>query len=168
MPAPPGLEGSVAIAGPGTEFPLYRLFLIAFGIALALALWLVQERTRLGALIRAGVSDAQMLSALGVDTDRLFTLTFAAGAALAGLAGVVATPMLGLQPGMDDTALILSLIVVVVGGFGTLAGSIFGSFIVGPADTFGALLVPEFALAFIFMVMALVLLLRPTGLFGRR
>ena len=120
------------------------------------------------ALIRAGVSDAEMLSALGVDTERLFALTFAAGAALAGLAGVVGTPVLGLHPGTDDTVLIRSLIVVVVGGLGTLSGAILGSFVVGPADTFGALLVPEFALALIFMVMALVLLFRPAGLFGRR
>ncbi len=166
LPAPRGLEASVPILGEA--YPVYRLFLIAFGIALAAVLWLVQERTGLGALIRAGVSDAEMLSALGVDTERLFALTFAAGAALAGLAGVVGTPILGLQPGIDETALILSLIVVVVGGLGTLSGAILGSFVVGPANTFGALLVPEFALAFIFMVMAAVLLLRPSGLFARR
>ena len=166
LPAPAGLDGSIPILGEA--YPVYRLFLIAFGVALAVALWLVQERTRLGALIRAGVSDAEMLSALGVDTERLFALTFAAGAALAGLAGVVGTPILGLHPGTDDTVLIRSLIVVVVGGLGTLSGAILGSFVVGPADTFGALLVPEFALALIFMVMALVLLFRPAGLFGRR
>lgn len=166
LPEPRGLDASVAILGQ--QYPVYRLFLIAFGVVLALALWVVQERTRLGALIRAGVSDTEMLAALGVDTDRLFAFTFGAGAALAGLAGVVAAPVLGLQPGMDETALILSLIVIVVGGLGTLGGAFFGSLIVGPANTFGAVLVPQFALAFIFMVMAAVLLARPTGLFGRR
>lgn len=166
LPAPRGLDASVPILGQ--PYPVYRIFLIGFGIALAVALWLVQERTRLGALIRAGVSDTEMLSALGVDTERLFALTFASGAALAGLAGVVGTPILGLQPGIDQTALILSLVVVVVGGLGTLSGAILGSFIVGPAQNFGALLVPEFALAFIFMVMAAVLMLRPSGLAGQR
>lgn len=164
--APRGLEGSVPILGQ--PYPVYRLFLIAFGGALALALWLIYERTKLGALVRAGVSDTEMLSALGVDTERLYALTFAGGAALAGLAGVIAAPILGLQPGMDETALILSLIVIVVGGLGTLSGAFFGSLIVGPANTFGNVFVPEFALAFIFMVMAAVLLLRPSGLFARR
>ncbi|HYY55433.1 MAG TPA: branched-chain amino acid ABC transporter permease [Candidatus Dormibacteraeota bacterium] len=165
LPAPRGLDASVTVVGQ--PYPLYRVFLIAFGIALAIALWLVQERTKLGALIRAGVADTEMLAALGVDTERLFAFTFAAGAALAGLAGVVGTPILGLAPGIDDTVLILSLVVVVIGGMGTLSGAIVGAFIVGPANTFGALLVPEFALAFIFMVMAAVLLFRPAGLLRR-
>ncbi len=166
LPAPRGLDASIAILGEA--YPVYRVFLIAFGVSLAVVLWFVQEKTRLGALIRAGVSDAEMLGGLGVDTERLFALTFAAGAALAGVAGVVGTPILGLQPGVDETVLILSLVIVVIGGLGTLSGAIFGAFIVGPANTFGALLVPEFALAFIFMVMAAVLLLRPSGLVGRR
>lgn len=165
LPAPRGLDGSVSVVGQ--PYPLYRIFLIAFGGALAVALWLVQERTKLGALIRAGVADSEMLAALGVDTERLFALTFAAGAALAGLAGVVGTPILGLSPGTDETVLILSLVVVVIGGMGTLAGAIAGAYIVGPANTFGSLLVPEFALAFIFMVMAAVLLFRPAGLLRR-
>src|SRR5438477_3340839 len=117
--------------------------------------------------IRACVEDAQMLGSLGVDIDRLFALTFAAGAGLAGLAGVVAAPVFGLQPGMDVDALIYSLIVVVVGGLGSLAGAAAGSGVVGPADTFGKVLFPQFALALIFAVMALVLLFRPTGLLGR-
>jgi branched-chain amino acid transport system permease protein len=166
LPAPRGLDVSVPILGQ--PYPVYRIFLIGFGVVLAFALWLVQERTRLGALIRAGVSDSEMLAALGVDTERLFALTFAAGAALAGLAGVVGTPILGLQPGIDETVLILSLVVVVIGGLGTLGGAVVGSLVVGPASTFGNLLAPEFALALIFMVMAAVLLLRPSGLFGRQ
>jgi branched-subunit amino acid ABC-type transport system permease component len=162
---PPGLDHAITIAGG--DYPVYRLFVIAFGIVLAVALTIVHRRTRAGALIRAGVDDAQMLSALGVDIDRLFAITFAIGAALAGLAGVIAAPVFGLQPGMDVDALIYSLIVVVVGGLGTLSGAIAGSALVGPADTFGKVLFPQFALALIFAIMSLILLLRPTGLLGR-
>jgi branched-subunit amino acid ABC-type transport system permease component len=165
LDVPPGLDHSIPIAG--SDYPLYRLFVIAFGAALALLLYVVHRRSRIGALVRAGVGDAQMLSALGVDTDRLFTLTFAAGAGLAGLAGVIAAPVFGLQPGMDVDALIYSLIVVVVGGLGSLSGAVAGAGVVGPADTFGKVLFPQFALALIFAIMALVLLFRPTGLLGR-
>ena len=165
LAVPAGLDHSIAIAG--SDYPLYRLFVIGFGIALALVLTAIHRRTRLGALIRAGVDDAPMLSALGVDTDRLFARTFAAGAALAGTAGVIAAPVFGLQPGMDVDALIFSLIVVVVGGLGSLGGAVAGSAVVGPADTFGTVLVPQFALALIFAIMSLVLLFRPTGLLGR-
>ena len=165
IPLPAGLDRSVPLVGG--DYPLYRLFVIAFGVALAAGLSLVHRRTRLGALIRAGVDDAQMLDALGVDIDRLFSRTFASGAALAGLAGVIAAPVLGIFPGMDVDALIYSLIVVVVGGLGTLSGAAAGAGLVGPADTFGKVLFPQFALALIFAIMALVLLLRPTGLLGR-
>jgi branched-chain amino acid transport system permease protein len=165
LPPPAELAGSVAILG--NLYPVYRLFLIAFGITLAVALAAIHRRSRVGALIRAGVDDAQMLSALGVDTDRLFAITYAVGVALAGLAGVVAAPVLGLQPGMDVDALVLSLIVVVVGGLGTLGGAQAGAALVGPADTFGKVFVPQFALFFIFAIMALVLLFRPSGLLGR-
>ena len=165
LPLPAGLDHSIPIAG--SDYPTYRLFVIAFAIALAVLLYVVHRRTRIGALVRAGVGDAQMLSALGVDTDRLFTLTFAVGAGLAGLAGVIAAPVFGLQPGMDVDALIYSLIVVVVGGLGSLSGAVAGAGVVGPADTFGKVLFPQFALALIFAIMALVLLFRPTGLLGR-
>ena len=165
LPLPAGLDHSIPIAG--SDYPTYRLFVIAFAIALALLLYVIHRRTRVGALVRAGVGDAQMLSALGVDTDRLFTLTFAVGAGLAGLAGVIAAPVFGLQPGMDVDALIYSLIVVVVGGLGSLSGAVAGAGVVGPADTFGKVLFPQFALALIFAIMALVLLFRPTGLLGR-
>ena len=165
LPLPPGLDHSIPIAG--SDYPTYRLFVIGFGIGLALLLSVIHRRSRLGALVRAGVGDAQMLGALGVDTDRLFTLTFAVGAGLAGLAGVVAAPVFGLQPGMDVDALIYSLIVVVVGGLGSLSGAVAGAGVIGPADTFGKVIFPQFALALIFAIMALVLLFRPTGLLGR-
>jgi branched-chain amino acid transport system permease protein len=165
IPLPAGLDRSVAIAGG--DYPLYRLFVIAFGIAMAVVLAVVHRRTQVGALIRAGVDDAQMLDALGVDIDRLFATTFAVGAALAGLAGVIAAPVFGIFPGMDIDALINSLIVVVIGGLGTLSGAVAGAGLVGPGYTFGTVLVPQFALALIFAIMAFVLLLRPTGLLGR-
>ena len=165
IPFPPGLDRSVAIVGG--DYPVYRLFVIGFGILLAALFAYVHRRSRLGALIRAGVDDAPMLAALGVDIDRVFAVTFAAGAALAAIAGVVAAPVFGVFPGMDTEALIYSLIVVVVGGLGTLSGALAGGALVGPADTFGRVLFPQFALALIFAIVAFVLLLRPTGLLGR-
>ena len=165
LPFPPGLDGSVGLIGG--VYPVYRLFVIAFGVALAAAIAVIYRRTKLGMLIRAGVDDAEMLGALGVNTDRLFAITFAVGAALAGLAGVIAAPVFGLQPGMDVDALLYSLVVVVVGGLGTLGGAVAGSVLVGPVDTFGKVLFQEFALAVIFAIVALVLLFKPTGLLGR-
>jgi branched-subunit amino acid ABC-type transport system permease component len=166
LSAPAGLDGSVGLIGG--VYPVYRLFVIAFGVALAAAMAVVYRRTKIGMLIRAGVEDAEMLGALGVDTNRLFASTFATGAALAGLAGVIAAPVFGVQPGMDiDPGLLYSLVVVVVGGLGTLSGAVVGSVLVGPADTFGKVLFQDVALAVIFAIVALVLLLKPTGLLGR-
>ena len=166
LSAPPGLDGSIALIGG--VYPVYRLFVIAFGVVLAAAMSVVYRRTRIGMLIRAGVEDAQMLGALGIDTNRLFASTFATGAALAGLAGVIAAPVFGVQPGMDtDPGLMYSLVVVVVGGLGTLSGAVAGSLLIGPADTFGKVLFQDVALAVIFAIVALVLLLKPTGLLGR-
>ena len=166
LSAPPGLDGSVAVIGG--VYPVYRLFVMALGVVLAAAMAVVYRRTRIGMLIRAGVEDAQMLGALGVDTNRLFASTFAAGAGLAGLAGVIAAPVFGIQPGMDtDPGLLYSLVVVVVGGLGTLSGAVAGSLLIGPADVFGKVLFQDVALAVIFAIVALVLLLKPTGLLGR-
>ena len=165
LPFPAGLDHSVPIMGG--DYPVYRLFVIAFGVLLAALFTVVHRRSRIGALIRAGVDDAPMLAALGVDIDRLFATTFGVGAALAAVAGVIAAPVFGVFPGMDVDALIYSLIVVVVGGLGTLSGAIAGGALVGPADTFGKVLFPQFALALIFAIVAFVLLLRPTGLLGR-
>jgi branched-subunit amino acid ABC-type transport system permease component len=166
LAAPAGLDGSVTLIGG--VYPVYRLFVMAFGVALAVAMALVYRRSRIGMLIRAGVQDAEMLGALGVNTNRLFASTFAVGAALAGLAGVIAAPVFGVQPGMDtDPGLLYPLVVVVVGGLGTLSGAVAGSLLVGPADTFGKVLFQDVAVAVIFAIVALVLLLRPTGLLGR-
>lgn len=166
LAAPPGLDQSLPVLG--TRFPAYRLFVIALGGVLALGLWLGLGRTRLGVIVRAGVADKEMLEGLGINVSAVFTGVFAFGTALAGLAGVVAAPILGVFPGVDFDTLIVTLIVVVVGGLGTLSGSFWGSLLIGEAETFGKTLVPQLALVVIYVVMAAVLLVRPTGLFGGR
>ncbi|HEV2439889.1 MAG TPA: branched-chain amino acid ABC transporter permease [bacterium] len=166
LPAPPGLDRSVAILG--TLFPAYRLFVIGAGAALALGLWIGLARSRLGAIVRAGVANREMTQALGIDVAAVFTGVFVFGAGLAGLAGVAATPILGVFPGVDFEILIVTLIVVVVGGLGTLGGAFWASLLVGEAETFGKVLLPQAALVVIYLVMAAVLLARPGGLFGAR
>ncbi len=164
IPSPELLAGQIPMFS--LQFPLYRLALLAFGLALAAILWLILERTRLGAIIRAGVSDARMVSGLGINIQLVFAGVFTLGTALAALAGVVGAPVLSLYPGLDFEILILTLVVVVVGGLGTLKGAFFGSLLIGLAATFGRALWPEFSLFLIFAVMAFVLLIRPSGLFG--
>jgi len=164
VPGPALLAGQVPVFG--IQFPIYRLSLIGFGLLMALLLWLFIGRTRLGAIVRAGVFDAQMVSGLGIDIQRVFAGVFALGMALAALAGVIGAPVLNLYPGLDSEILILTLVVVVVGGLGTLKGAFFGSLLIGLANTFGKALLPQFSLLLIFAVMAVVLLLRPSGLFG--
>lgn len=164
VPPPPLLAGSIPFLG--IEFPIYRLALIGFGLALAAVLWLFLERTRIGAIVRAGVSDAQMVSGLGINIELVFAGVFAVGVALAAVAGVVGAPVRTLYPGLDFEILILTLVVVVVGGLGTLRGAFWGAMLIGMADTFGKALIPQFSLFLIFAVMAVVLLIRPSGLFG--
>jgi branched-chain amino acid transport system permease protein len=165
LPAPPILQGVIEI-GSGT-YSTYRLFLIAFGGALALLLWLVLERSRLGTMVRAGVDDAQMAAGLGGNIPALFTGVFGAGVALAALGGVAAGPILGVYAGMDTDILIPAFIVIVVGGMGSLRGAFVGSLLIGEADTFGKAYLPDFALFLIYLLMAIVLLARPQGIFGR-
>jgi branched-subunit amino acid ABC-type transport system permease component len=164
VPPPPLLAGQIPIFA--IQFPIYRLSLILFGLLLAGLLWLFIERTRLGAIVRAGVSDAQMVSGLGINIHLVFAGVFALGTALAALAGVIGAPVRTLYPGLDFEILILTLVVVVVGGLGTLKGAFWGSLLIGMADTFGKALIPRFSLFLIFAVMAIVLLFRPSGLFG--
>jgi branched-subunit amino acid ABC-type transport system permease component len=147
--------------------PSYRLFVIAFCLVVALVLWLVIEKTRLGAVIRAGVYDAEMAAGLGIDTGRVFTFVFAFGAALGGLSGVIAGPIQSAYPSMGVSILIPALIVVVVGGLGSLKGSLVGSLVIGQAETFGKAWLPGVSMLMIYVVMALIVLLRPQGLFGR-
>jgi branched-chain amino acid transport system permease protein len=164
LPAPPSLQGIVEI-GVGV-FSTYRLFLIVLGFALAILLWLFLERSRLGAMVRAGVDDAAMAAGLGANVPALFTAIFGAGVALAAVGGVAAGPILGLYPGMDAEILIPAFIVIVIGGMGSLRGAFVGSLLIGIADTFGKAYLPSMALFLIYLVMAIVLLVRPQGLFG--
>lgn len=165
IPVPVQLAGSVTLFGDA--YPVYRLALIGAGLLIALLLWLTLERTQLGAVVRAGVSDAQMAGGLGINVGLVFAGVFAAGSALAALAGVAAAPIVGIYPGLDADTLILALVVVVVGGLGTLRGAFLGSLLVGMADTFGRALLPQLAVFIIFALMVFVLLVRPAGLFGR-
>jgi branched-subunit amino acid ABC-type transport system permease component len=165
IPPPDLFAGSVTLWG--ATVPSYRLFVIVFGLAMAVALWLLIERTRLGAIIRAGVFDAEMAAGLGINIQRVFTGVFAFGAALAGLSGVIAGPIQSAQPPMGATILIPALIVVVVGGLGSLKGSLVGSLIIGQAETFGKVWLPGASMLMIYVVMAAIVLLRPQGLFGR-
>jgi branched-subunit amino acid ABC-type transport system permease component len=159
-------------AGPidilGSTYPVYRLFVIGIGLLIALGLWTVERRTRLGAIIRAGVADRQMVAGLGVNIGAVFTGVFAFGAALAAFGGVVSGPVLGLFIGLDGQVLINALIVVVVGGMGSLTGAFWGGLLIGIAVTFLTILVPAIALVLTFLVMGLILLVRPNGLFGMK
>jgi branched-chain amino acid transport system permease protein len=161
---PPGLGGFLRL-GP-TVAPLYRLAIIGIAVVFAIALWLMLERTRLGAMIRAGVDDPQMARVVGIRVSQLFTLVFGLGAGLAGFAGVIGAPILSVYPGLDQDMLPLALVVVILGGTGSLIGSFVGSIIVGFIYNFGQALVPELAYFVLFLPMVLVLVLRPQGLFG--
>ena len=161
---PQALQGMVEI-GVGV-FSSYRLFLIGLGFAIALLLWLFLERSRLGAMVRAGVDDAAMAAGLGANIPALFSSIFGAGVALAALGGIAAGPVLGLYPGMDTDILIPAFIVIVIGGMGSLRGAFLGSLLIGIADTFGKAYMPNLALFLIYLLMAVVLLVRPQGMFG--
>jgi branched-chain amino acid transport system permease protein len=161
---PPALARSVEVLG--SPYPTYRLVLIAVGVAVAVALYLVVERTRLGALIRATVADRQMVEALGVDSRKVLFGVFGAGAALAAVAGVLGGQIYGARPGLDENVLILALVVVVIGGLGSIRGALVGALLIGQVESLGRALLPDAAPFLVFGTMALVLLLRPTGLFG--
>lgn len=148
-------------------FPNYRLAIIVIAIIVAIGLWLLLERTRLGAMIRAGVDDPDMARVVGIRVSRLFTIVFALGAGLAAFAGIIGGPILSVYPGLDQDMLPLALVVVILGGSGSLLGSFVGSIIVGFIYNFGQALLPELAYFVLFLPMLLVLLLRPQGLFGR-
>ncbi|AGT31806.1 ABC transporter permease [Geobacillus genomosp. 3] len=150
------------------EFPAYRVFVIAAGVVLASCLWFVQEKTRWGAIIRAGLSDKEMISALGVNIKLVFTAVFLVGGYLAGLGGVIASPILGLYPSMEFQTLILALVVLVVGGLGSIAGTFVASLVVGIVETFGRFLVPELSLFLVFGLMAVILIFKPNGLLGKQ
>jgi branched-chain amino acid transport system permease protein len=165
--APPAvLEGRTEFFG--IVYPTYRLFIIAVGFAVMAALALILSRSQIGAMIRAGVDNDQMAACLGINVERLFFLVFCVGCALAGLAGVVAAPIFSVTPDMGTQILIPTLIVVVIGGLGSLKGAVAGSFLVGFIQTFGAVLAPQLAAVAVYALLAAVLIFRPAGLFPAR
>jgi branched-chain amino acid transport system permease protein len=166
QPAAPAELRGVMRAG-GMIFPLYRLAVVVIAVAVAAALWAMVDWTRLGAMIRAGVDDAPMARVVGIRVSRLFTLVFALGAALAAFAGVVGAPILSVYPGLDSDMLPLALIVVILGGTGSLLGALVGSFVIGFLYNFGQARFPDLAYVILFLPMLLVLVLRPQGLFGK-
>ena len=162
---PAALTRSIVVAG--LYLPLYRLFMIAMALAIGLALWLTMEKTRLGATIRATVDDAQMARGVGIDTSFVSMLIFALGAFLAALGGVIGGAFLGVYPGLDFEMLPIAFAVVIIGGMGSLGGAAIGALLVGLADNFGKALFPEVSYFTLYAPMALILAVKPTGLFGR-
>jgi branched-chain amino acid transport system permease protein len=163
---PRALQGATSVAG--LAFPTYRLAVSFIAVVFAAALWALLERTRLGAMIRAGVDDPAMARVVGIRVSRLFTIVFCLGAWLAGFAGVIGGPILSVYPGLDQEMLPLALVVVILGGSGSLLGSLVGSFVVGFLYNFGQAMFPELAYVVLFLPMLIVLVLRPQGLFGRQ
>jgi len=141
--------------------------LLLVAIVAIVALILLMDRTRLGAMIRAGVDDRQMAQGIGVPASKLFTVVFCLGAALAGIGGVIAAPILSVYPGLDADMLPLALVVVILGGLGSLAGAFVGSFVIGFVYSFGQILLPDLAYIILFLPMVVILAVRPRGLFGR-
>ena len=182
LDVPAALAGPVRLPG-GIQYPAYRLAIIVVGLLIAAGLFILISRTRIGIRIRAGESDREMIAALGVDISRLYTLVFALGAALAGLAGALVGAIQSVQVGMGEPVLILAFVVIVIGGIGSIKGALVGSILVGLTDTLGRFLLPvlfsqfmepseatsvgsALASMLIYILMAGVLLFRPTGLFG--
>lgn len=163
---PEALGGTVRLLG--VPYPRFRLVTLLIGAAIAVGLWYLQNRTRMGAIVRAGVDDAEMVSALGINLPAVFTGVFFAGAMLAGLAGVIGGSVLSVYRGADSEILLFGLVVIIIGGMGSLKGAIIGSLAVGLLDSFGKALYPEISYFTIFGPMAIVLALRPQGLFGRK
>jgi branched-chain amino acid transport system permease protein len=160
------LRGTTSVLGVG--FPTYRLAVGLIAALLAVGLWALLDRTRLGAMIRAGVDDPAMARVVGIRVSRLFTIVFCLGAWLAGFAGVIGGPILSVYPGLDQEMLPLALVVVILGGSGSLIGSLVGSLVVGFLYNFGQAMFPELAYVVLFLPMLLVLVVRPQGLFGRQ
>ncbi len=178
------LSGAVTLPG-GLQYPMFRLVIILFGAAVAIGLWLLIGRTRLGIRIRAGEADREMIAALGVDIAKLYTVVFALGAALAGFAGALVGSIQSVQVGMGEPVLILAFVVVVIGGIGSIKGALIGALLVGMTDTLGKALLPGLFAALgggsganamaatvasmlIYILMAVVLVIRPQGLFGAK
>jgi branched-chain amino acid transport system permease protein len=166
LPMPPQLTGVIDFGV--FMFPMYRVFLIVFIALVCLGVWLLIERTSYGAIIRAGIDNRDMVNCLGIDIYKTFTVVFSFGVGLAGLAGALALPMRGAQPLMGDSVLLVSFVVVVIGGMGSFVGAILGGLIVGIVESMMVLFWPQGTMIAIFAAMALVILTRPRGLLGLR
>jgi len=164
FPRPEILTGSLVILG--RYFPVYRLFIIIAGIVVFIAVYLILNRTKIGITVRAGVEDEGMVQALGIDIRKVFSGVFGLGAGLAALGGVIGAPFLGVYPELGFEMLVPALIVVIIGGLGSFHGSFVGAVIIGLSQSFGGYFIPEFALAINVALLAIVLLIKPTGLFG--
>jgi branched-subunit amino acid ABC-type transport system permease component len=166
IPAMPGFfEGTVSVVG--RPFPVYNLFIIGAGLGVAIFLWALFEKTWWGKMVRASASDREMASAIGINIPTLFTGVFISGAMLAALGGALGTPVRVVAPGIGTGMIIQAFIITVIGGLGNLKGAFVGAVIVGMLSSYGILLFPVFELFLIFLIMAVVLLVKPQGLFGR-
>jgi len=166
VPVPDVLSGSIRLTETQV-YPVYRLFISLVCMIIAAGMYVLIGRTKLGMMIRAGASNREMTQALGINIGRVFAIVFSLGAALAAFSGMVGSPVSSVFPGMGDQILIISFVVVVIGGIGSVKGAFVGAMIIGLADTFGQVLIPDLASMVVYAVMALVLLWRPQGLFGR-
>jgi len=166
VPVPVALRGAMELPG-GLVYPTYRFVMIVFSLAVAGTLWLLYTRTQIGAVVRAGVDDREQVSATGINVDRLFVVVSALASFLVGMAGVVGGAFLTLYPGAEWEILIVALVVVIVGGLGSLGGAMVGALVVGWLDAYGRWLLPEFSYFVLFGPMAVLLLLRPRGIAGK-
>jgi branched-subunit amino acid ABC-type transport system permease component len=164
--APPGLDSSVSVLG--NTYPSYRLALIGVGAVIAVAVYVVVERTSVGALVRASVADREMVSTMGIDNRKVKIAVLGVGSALAAVAGVLGGPIYSARPGLDETVLILALVVVVIGGLGSIKGALVGALLIGQVESLGRALVPDLASFVLFGALALVLIVRPRGMFGAK
>ncbi|MGH2394999.1 MAG: branched-chain amino acid ABC transporter permease, partial [Candidatus Limnocylindria bacterium] len=161
---PVGLRGSIDVLG--SPFPLYNLFIVAAALAIGAGLWVLMNRTGLGRDIRAAIADPEMLGGVGVNVPRLFTMVFALGAAIAGIAGAIVAPSGAVGLGMDIDIIVQAFAVTIIGGLGSIPGALVGAGIVGMVDSFGIFFFPRVTLALVFLAMVAVLAVRPSGLFG--
>jgi branched-chain amino acid transport system permease protein len=164
VPVPPLLDGTIAL-GDMMTYPVYRLFISGVCLLLAAGMWYVFTRTRLGMMIRAGASNREMVQSLGIDIKFLYRVVFAAGVAIAALAGMVAAPISSVYPNMGGQVLIICFVVVVIGGIGSIRGALLAALLIGFVDTFGKVIFPQAAGVLVYVMMALILLWKPDGLF---
>lgn len=166
IPKPEMFQGSIHLGE--IVYPIYRLAIIMIGAMVAFLLWWFQERTKYGAIIRAGVDDEEMAQGIGINISLVKTLVFGLGALLAGFAGVIGGPIVGLYPGLDIEILLLALVVIIIGGMGSLWGALVGALLIGLLDCIGKSVFPELSMFTIFGLMAIVLIIKPRGLFGTK